>query len=110
LSYTVVKKEGCQKSKTLPHTAKFKREVVQCAEEKGNHKAVVIFRVDKSSIQLGQIHEAVISKCDVSQKKFIGSKKQQVSKTDDAVLMFSSRYMQGWNKLYCIVMACRVAL
>jgi hypothetical protein len=39
-----VLEEGCQKSKR--YTAKFKREVIQCAEEKGNHKAAAIFGVD----------------------------------------------------------------
>jgi hypothetical protein len=41
--------EGCQKSKRLPYTAKFKREVVQCAE-KGNHRAAAIFGVDESNV------------------------------------------------------------
>jgi hypothetical protein len=35
--------EGCQKSKRLSYTAKFKREVIQCAEDKGNHKATAVF-------------------------------------------------------------------
>jgi len=44
--------EGCQKSKRLSYTAKLKREVIRCAEEKGNCKAAAIFRVDKSNVQL----------------------------------------------------------
>jgi hypothetical protein len=39
--------EGCQKSKRLSHMAKFKQ-VVQCAEEKGNHIATAIFGVDET--------------------------------------------------------------
>jgi hypothetical protein len=32
-------KDGCQLSEGLSYIAKFKCEVVWCAEEKGNHKA-----------------------------------------------------------------------
>jgi hypothetical protein len=39
---TVVMEEGCQKSNRLSFMAKFKREVVWCAE-KGNHRAAAIF-------------------------------------------------------------------
>jgi hypothetical protein len=42
--------EGHQKSERLSYTAKFKREVTQCAEKKGNRKAVAIFGVDESNI------------------------------------------------------------
>jgi hypothetical protein len=49
LSFTVVVEEGCQKSKRLSYTAKFKREVIWCAEE-GNCKAVAIFGVDESNV------------------------------------------------------------
>ena len=34
--------EGRQKSKRLSHTAQFKREVVRCAEDKGNRKAAAL--------------------------------------------------------------------
>jgi hypothetical protein len=44
--------EGHQKSKRLSYTAKFKREVIWCAEEKGNRKATVIFGVHESNIRL----------------------------------------------------------
>jgi hypothetical protein len=44
--------EGCQKSKSPPYMAKFKCEFIQCAEEKGNHKAAAIFGIDESNIQL----------------------------------------------------------
>jgi transposase-like protein len=43
--------EGHQKSKSL-YTAKFKREVIRCAEEKGNRKAAAIFGVDESNVRL----------------------------------------------------------
>jgi hypothetical protein len=42
-------KEGRQKSKRLSYTAKFKHEVIRCAEEKGNHKAAAIFGFDESN-------------------------------------------------------------
>jgi transposase-like protein len=42
--------EGRQKSKRLSYTAKFKPEVIRCAEEKGNCKAAAIFGVDESNI------------------------------------------------------------
>jgi hypothetical protein len=42
--------EGRQKSKRRSYTAKVKREVIWCAEEKGNRKAAAIFGVDESNI------------------------------------------------------------
>jgi hypothetical protein len=42
--------EGHQKSKRLLYAAKFKREVIRCAEEKGNRKAAAIFGVDENNI------------------------------------------------------------
>jgi transposase-like protein len=47
---TVVTEEGHQKSKRLSYTAKFKREVIRCAEEKGNRKAAAIFGVNESNV------------------------------------------------------------
>jgi hypothetical protein len=64
--------EGRQKSKRLSCMAKFKRELIRCAEEKGNHKAAAIFEVDESNVQLWQKHNAAISWCEASQRKFIG--------------------------------------
>jgi transposase-like protein len=43
--------EGRQKSKRLSsYTAKFKREVIRCTEEKGNCKAAAIFGVHESNV------------------------------------------------------------
>ena len=42
--------EGRQKSKRLSYTAKFKRELIRCAEDKGNRKADAIFGVDESTV------------------------------------------------------------
>jgi hypothetical protein len=42
--------EGCQKYRRLSNTAKFKREVIRCAEQKGNRKATAIFGVDESNV------------------------------------------------------------
>jgi len=46
--------------------AKLKREVIQCAEEKGNHKATVIFGFDESNIRLWRKHKTAISGCEAS--------------------------------------------
>ena len=43
--------EGRQKSKRLSYMAKFKREVIRCAEDKGNRKAAAIFGVDESNVR-----------------------------------------------------------
>jgi len=40
--------DGRQKSKRLSYTAKVKREVIWCAEEKGNRKAAAIFGVESN--------------------------------------------------------------
>jgi len=53
--------EGRQKSKRLSYMAKFKREVIQCAEDKGNRKAAAIFGVDEINFRLWRKHKAVIS-------------------------------------------------
>ena len=45
--------EGRQKSKRLSYTAKFKREVIPCAEDKGNRKVAAIFRVMKATFDCG---------------------------------------------------------
>jgi hypothetical protein len=50
----------------LSYTAKFKHEVIQCTEEKGNHKAAAIFGVDESNDRLWQKQKAAISGCEVS--------------------------------------------
>jgi hypothetical protein len=47
---TIIIKEGHQKSKRLSYMAKFRCEVVWCAEEKGNLKATAFFGVDESSM------------------------------------------------------------
>jgi transposase-like protein len=58
--------EGHQKSKRPSYTVKFKCEVIQCAEEKGNRKAAAIFGVDESNVQLWREHKAAISGCEAS--------------------------------------------
>jgi len=75
--------EGHQKSKRLSYMAKFKREVIRCAEDKGNRKAAAIFGVYESNVQLWQKHKAVISRCEASQKKFTGPKKGRFPEIDD---------------------------
>jgi hypothetical protein len=54
LSCTVVMEEGRQKSKRLSYMAKFKHEVIQCTEEKGNRKVAAIFGVDESNVRLAE--------------------------------------------------------
>jgi transposase-like protein len=56
--------EGRQKSKRLSYTAKFKREVIRCAEVKGNHKAAAIFGVNESNTSLWQKHNVAIGGCE----------------------------------------------
>jgi len=80
--------EGCQKSKRLSYKTKFKREVIRCAEDKGNRKAAAIFGVDESNVRLWQKHKAAISGSEASQKKFAGPKKGQLPEIDDAVFVF----------------------
>jgi hypothetical protein len=46
--------EGRQKSKRLSYTAKFKREVIRCTEEKRKRKAAAIFGVDECNVQLAE--------------------------------------------------------
>jgi transposase-like protein len=77
--------EGCQKSKRLSYMAKFKREVIQCAEENGNRKATAIFGIDESNIRLWWRHKTVISGCEASRRKFTGPKKGRFPEIDDAV-------------------------
>ena len=58
LSCTIVMEEGRQKSKSLPYMAKFKREVIRCAEEKENRKATAIFGVDESNVWLVETQDS----------------------------------------------------
>jgi hypothetical protein len=53
--------EGRLKSKRLSYTAKFKREVIRCAEENGNRKAAAIFGADESNVRLWRKRKAAIS-------------------------------------------------
>ena len=80
--------EGCQKSKRLSYTIKFEREVIQCAEDKGNRKAAAVFGVDENNVRLWQRHKAAISGCEASGIKFTGPKKGRFPEIDDAVFMF----------------------
>jgi hypothetical protein len=64
----------------------------------------------KNSVQLWPKLKAVISKCEVSQKKFSGPKEGELPEIDDAVFMFSSRDMQDLNKLYCTLLTARTAV
>jgi hypothetical protein len=75
LSWTVVIEEGSQKCKRLSYMAKFKHEVIWCAEEKGNHQATAIFGVDESNVRLWRKHKTEISRCEASRRKFIGPNK-----------------------------------
>jgi hypothetical protein len=79
--------EGRQKSKRLLYTAKFRREVIWCAEQR-NHKAAAIFGVDESNVQLWQKHNAVISGCEESRSKFAEPKKGRFPESDDPVFAF----------------------
>jgi hypothetical protein len=78
------------KSKRLSHMAKFKHEVIRCAEN-GNCKAAAIFGADESNVRLGQKHKAAIGRCEASRRKFTGPKKGQFPEIDDAVFTFFKR-------------------
>jgi hypothetical protein len=88
--------EGHQKSKRLSYTAKFKREVIRCAEEKGNRKAAEILGDDESNIRLWRKHKAGISGCEASRRKFSGPQKGQFPEIDEAVFtFFQERHKTG---------------
>jgi hypothetical protein len=88
--------EGLQKYKRLSYTAKLKHEVIRCAEEKGNRKASAIFGVDKSNVQLWWKHNAAISRCEASRRKFTAPKKGRFPEIDDAIFTFFQE-MQDWT-------------
>jgi hypothetical protein len=75
LSCTVVVEEEHQKPKRLSYTAKFKREIIHCTEDKGNRKATAIFGVNESNVQLCRKHKLSISGCEAAQRKFTGPNK-----------------------------------
>jgi hypothetical protein len=52
--------------------AKFKREVIRCAEENGNRKAAAIFGVNESNVRLWRKQKVAISGCEASLRKFTG--------------------------------------
>jgi transposase-like protein len=87
--------EGHQKSKRISYTAKFKREVIRCAEEKGNRKTAAIFGVYESNVRLRWKHKATINGSEASRRKFSGPKKGRFPETDDPVFTFL-RETQGW--------------
>jgi hypothetical protein len=55
--------------------AKFRCQVIWCAEDKGNLQTAAVFGVDECNIQLWWIHKKAISECEASHKKFTGPKK-----------------------------------
>jgi hypothetical protein len=71
--------------------AKFKSEVIRCAEEKGNRKAAVMFGVDESNIRLWRKHRAAISGCEASRRKCTGPKEGRFPEIDDAAFTFFMR-------------------
>jgi hypothetical protein len=88
--------EGRQKSKRPSYTAKFKREVIWYAEEKGNRKATVIFGVDESNVRLWRKYKTAISGFEALRREFTGPKKGQFPEIDDAVFTpFQERRKTG---------------
>jgi hypothetical protein len=57
--------DGRQKSKRLSFMAKFKSEVIRCAE-KGNCIDAAIFGVDESKVRLWRKHNAAVNWCEES--------------------------------------------
>jgi hypothetical protein len=80
--------EGRQKSKRLSYTAKFKRKVIRCTEEKGNRKAAAIFGVNECNVRLWRKHNAAIGGHQASRRKFTGPKKGRFPEINDAVFKF----------------------
>jgi len=68
--------------------AKFKREVIWCAEDKGRRKATAVFGVDESNVRLWRKHKAAIRGCEASRMKFTGPKKGRFPEIDDAGFTF----------------------
>jgi hypothetical protein len=65
-------------------------------QEKGNRKATAIFGTDESNIRLWQKHNAAISGCEASRRKFTGPKEGRFSEIDDAVFaVFQERCKTG---------------
>jgi hypothetical protein len=79
--------------------AKFKREVIKCAEEKGNRKATAIFGINESNVQLWRKHKAAISGCEASRRKFTGPKKGRFLEIDE---IQSSRFFKRDTRLDCL--------
>jgi len=91
--------EGRQKSKRLSYIAKFKHEVIQCAEKKGKRKAAAIFGVDESNVRLWRKHKTVISGCEASQRKNSLDPRRDNFLT---VMMQSSRFFRRDARLDCL--------
>ena len=53
LSCTVLTEEGRQKSKRLSYMAKFKHEIIRCAEEEGNHMLLQFLELMKAAFDCG---------------------------------------------------------
>jgi hypothetical protein len=87
-------KEGRQESKRLSYTAKFKREVIQCAEEKGNRRAAAVFGVNECNVQLWQKHNTAISGCEAS----LDPRKDDFLK----LMMQSSSFFKRDARLNCL--------
>ena len=76
--------EGRQKSKRLSNTAKFKREVIRCTEDKRNAKPLQFLELMKTPFDWRK-HKAAIGACEASRKKFTGPK---IPEIDYAIFKF----------------------
>jgi hypothetical protein len=77
-----------RKSKRLPYTAKFIREVIPGAEEKANRKAAAFFGVDEIKVRLWRKHNAAISGCESSRTKHTRPTKGLFPESGDSVFKF----------------------
>ena len=96
LSCTLVMEDGCQKSKKLSYTAKFKREVIRCAEDKGHCRATAIFGVDESNVSLWRNTRQRSAGVKRHEKNSLDPKKGWFPEIDDAVLTFFPE-TQDWT-------------
>jgi hypothetical protein len=90
--------EGCQKSKRLSYTVQYKREVIRCAEEKGNRKATAIFGVDESNVQLWQKQRQQSAGVGRHKGNSLDPRKDDFLK----LIMQSSRFFKRHTKLDCL--------
>jgi hypothetical protein len=96
----VVMEEEHKKSKLLSHVPEFKREVVWCAEEKGNCKAAAVFVLDENSVLLWWKYNAAMNKCEAHERDSLNTRKDDFVQFIMRFLCFFKRHKTGIIILY----------